>query len=404
MNKTKTPDWLIDAQNKSWEPEILISGITLTFLFLLSNYIFNFYGMLIQEFNVRYVVGKNLYNISIIILTGLKAGLIIHLILRGIWTGFVGLSYVFPEGVNKKKIHESKQNINYYKPEKYVIKLEQICSIVFSFVFSSIIFVSAAGLVFIPIALLYITGLDIIYIKYIILFLILPLVFAVAIFSFLLDTKFKNSKLKHKLENSIFNNILNTYFTNLGVIKTSLMFGAYFAIIFLVSLSDISKFNFNNEKPMKVSSPNNMIQLHNDHYLNKRDHKLRISKAAIDQFWVTENTLKLFISFYKEDLYTLKNLKDDPESLSEVYKTSDTTNINLPSIYQIYIDDKPITGLKWYRIETENTNQSGIITKIPLNPLSSGYHELKLDKIYWINKEKEIHIIKNWDIIPFELK
>jgi len=39
MNKTKTPDWLLDIQNKSWEPEILISGITLTFLFILSNYI-----------------------------------------------------------------------------------------------------------------------------------------------------------------------------------------------------------------------------------------------------------------------------------------------------------------------------------------------------------------------------
>jgi len=76
MNKSETPDWLLEIQNKSWEPEILISGITLTFLFILSNYIYNFFGMLIQEYSVRLVVGRNLYIVSIIILAGLKAGLI----------------------------------------------------------------------------------------------------------------------------------------------------------------------------------------------------------------------------------------------------------------------------------------------------------------------------------------
>lgn len=37
MNDSKTPDWMLEIQNKSWEPEILISGITLTSLFILSN-------------------------------------------------------------------------------------------------------------------------------------------------------------------------------------------------------------------------------------------------------------------------------------------------------------------------------------------------------------------------------
>lgn len=30
----KTPDWLIEIQTRSWEPEIIISGIMLTFVFL----------------------------------------------------------------------------------------------------------------------------------------------------------------------------------------------------------------------------------------------------------------------------------------------------------------------------------------------------------------------------------
>ncbi len=100
--------------------------------------------MLIQENGVRLVVGRNLYIVSIIILTGLKVGLIFHLILRGVWTGFVGLSYVFPEGVNKQNIAEKKEVlISKNLLDEFVIKLEKICSLLFSFVFSSIIFIGS---------------------------------------------------------------------------------------------------------------------------------------------------------------------------------------------------------------------------------------------------------------------
>ena len=57
MKKDITPQWLIDIQHRSWEPEILISGITLTFLFLLTDYIYNFCGMLIQQQNFRFDLG-----------------------------------------------------------------------------------------------------------------------------------------------------------------------------------------------------------------------------------------------------------------------------------------------------------------------------------------------------------
>ena len=52
MNEKKTPDWLIETQNKSWEPEILISGITLTFLFIISSHIYR-YGFFDTAFTRR---------------------------------------------------------------------------------------------------------------------------------------------------------------------------------------------------------------------------------------------------------------------------------------------------------------------------------------------------------------
>jgi hypothetical protein len=405
MNKSKTPNWLIDIQNKSWEPEILISGITLTFLFILSNYIFNFYGMLIQELNVRLVVARNLYIVSTIILTGLKVGLIFHLILRGIWTGFVGLSYVFPEGVNKQNMPVQRRNIDIHKPEIFVIKLEKICSLLFSFIFSSIIFISSFCLGMIPFAILYITGLDMSIIRTLILYVIVPFYLAIGIIWIILANLEKTKrKIQEKTENSIFSNILAIYFTNIGIKKTMLIFLLYFIIISLISMPDLLRFDFDNKKSKGIHREAGIIKLNQDNYQNKRDENLRISKAAIDQFWITGNSVELFLSFFKDDLYTVNNLTKNPASLSKLDFKIDSLDINIQSIYQIYIDDKMIPELSWYGANNPSINQKGIITRIPIDSFSSGYHELKIDKIYWINENKQIQLIKNWDIIPFEIE
>ncbi len=140
MNENNTPAWLIAVQNKSWEPEIIISGLTLTFLFIVTDHIFNYFGMLIQEYAVLEVMAHILYAISIIMLTGLKVILIVHLILRGLWTALVGLSYVYPAGVNRENLAKSEQNLKFPRPDELVIKVEKICSLLFAFIFSTIVF------------------------------------------------------------------------------------------------------------------------------------------------------------------------------------------------------------------------------------------------------------------------
>jgi len=404
MNESKTPDWLIETQNKSWEPEILISGITLTFLFILSNHIYNFYGMLIQDFAVFDVMSKVLYIISVIILTGLKIILVIHLILRGVWTGFVGLSYVFPDGVKKENLPESTKNINYDKPETFVIKIEKICSLLFSFVFSSITFVIGFFIIYIPLIILFIIDLNMSYIEIIALIYSFVFIAGAIIFSILLATKLKNSRLKQKIENSIFNNILYTYFTNIGKTKSYLIFGSYFLIVTSLSFSDFSKFDFENDKSRDISSTVNINNLNRDHYEALRNQKLRIPKATIDQFHVTGHTIELFISYYKEDLYPIKELQKNSTFCKKFNIESDSTRIKLSDLYKIVIDDKPISGLRWYFTENKYTNQKGIITILPVENLTSGDHELKINKNYWSIKKKEMKLIKNWEIIPFEIR
>lgn len=402
MDRKKLPDWLIEVQNKSWEPEIIISGITLTFVFILSNYIYNFFGMLVQDFGVFDAIAKTMYRISVIAITGLKIILIVHLILRGLWTGIIGLSYVFPKGVKEEKLPKSQRNIIFDSPDILVIKLEKICSILFSFIFSSIWAGIAVFLYFIPLIILFLTGLDIYYISIISSVYTLMTFVLIISFSIFYNTKLKNSKIRQKLENSIFENILTIYFTNIGKGKTLLIFFIYFLVIISISLSDISKFVFDNQTGADTTSVSKIININNDLYESLRDQNLRIFKATINQFQVTDNELRLFIAFYEEDTYTIQELQNNFRLYDKFEINTDSINISLPDLYKISIDDKKITGLKWYSIENKYTGQKGIITTIPLDNFEKKYHELKIDKMYWNILRKKMILIDNWDIIPFE--
>jgi hypothetical protein len=402
MNRKKIPDWLLETQNKSWEPEILISGITLTVLFILTSHIYNFFGMLIQDFGVTYIIPRILYIISIIILTGLKIVLILHLVLRGVWTGFVGLSYVFPEGIKREKLPKSFRDIKYEKPETFVIKLERICSLLFSFIFSSIALFLSFFLLYIPMIFLFMSGLNRKVIKIFSLGYSLSVVVAVIIMASLFKTKLKKSKLRKILSNSPYNFTLNMYFTNLGRTRTYLIFALYFLLVILISFSDFRAFKFKNDVKSVLPQKDGIIQLNNDHYETLRTKKLRIPKATIKKFRVSEKHLELFISFYKNDISTVRNIQKNPEFLKKHGFDFQAGHITLPDLYRIKIDDRIISGLRWYEKDNQHSDQRGIYSFIPLINLTSGYHKLHIDKVFLRYRKNKLILIKDWLIIPFE--
>jgi len=205
------------------------------------------------------------------------------------------------------------------------------------------------------------------------------------------------------MENFIFNNVLATYLTNIGKVKTFLIFVLYFLVVTSISLPDITKFDFKNEKSTEISSKANILHIHNDHYETLRDQKLRIPKAVIEQFRVTGRKIELFIAFYKEDLYTIKKFRENQTLLKKFGIEADSAKMCLPDLYTIAVDDKPVSGLRWYSIDHIHTGQQGIITTIPLDNYKSGYHELKIDKLFWKISKKKMKRIENWGIIPFEI-
>ena len=158
------------------------------------------------------------------ILTGFKIVLVTHLIFRGIWAGMVGLSYAFPQGINKKNLPATKQKVEYVKPQQFVIRLEKICSLLFSFVFASIASLILAIIFVLPLILLFIIRVDLTVIR-MISNIYSVLLFVVAIlFIFLVNTVFKNTKFKKMADNSFFEYIQKIYTTNLGRLKTYSLF------------------------------------------------------------------------------------------------------------------------------------------------------------------------------------
>lgn len=150
MNEDKqsiVPKWLEELQQKSWEPEILLSGIVLYGMFKVPDLLDAFLKFF--ELNI-FGNSQDIDNLVALFKMGiywLISGLILHLICRGIWIGMVGLSYTFPNGIRNDAVHYSGKfgdkvsKIPSY--EQIVIRLEKISSALFSISF--MLFMSLIG-------------------------------------------------------------------------------------------------------------------------------------------------------------------------------------------------------------------------------------------------------------------
>jgi hypothetical protein len=134
--KDTTPKWLEELQQKSWEPEILLSGIVLYGMFRMPDLLDA--GLI---FFKSYIFGQttdvdNLVMVLKVAIYWLIAGLVLHLISRGVWVGMVGLSYTFDQGVNAENLKYQgrfKDKVNRIpKFQAIIINLEKICSSLFS--------------------------------------------------------------------------------------------------------------------------------------------------------------------------------------------------------------------------------------------------------------------------------
>jgi hypothetical protein len=389
--KEKTPQWLINIQNNSWSPEIFISGMTITFIFLINDDIINFFAMLIQQIGAD-ATARFMFYISIHCVNIIKVALIFHLLLRGLWAALVGLSYVYPEGVRKEKLPKQVQHVDFDKPKDLVLKVEKICSLSFSVIYIFIFVILMIGITYSP--LIIIEGLMLE--NYLIFYFGYLLLVLTALMTLLILSK---TIFVTKLMNNLFNNIVYTFSTNAGNKFSFVLFGLMILISVPISRSQTGSFGYNNYAKMKFDSIN--PQLMNEHYLNLRNNDVRISKAAIDAFELGKSYSELLISEYISDEITIGKIANRYDEIKKLGFRIDTTNLSVADLHHIYIDSVFIGDLQTFMVKNEATGQKELKYLLPTDYLNGGFHTIFIKKLVWNRYVKKFRVVDSWDQIPF---
>lgn len=133
-NDQETPDWLKAIQLNSWEAELLVSALVLYALFQLPD--------LINAYSLRIFPNGSLFHLFfdrlITAINLLKFGYALHILVRGLWVASVGLSYVFPGGIDKKKLKfkgRFDKELGVAKSVNHVLRLEELSSLIYGISF-----------------------------------------------------------------------------------------------------------------------------------------------------------------------------------------------------------------------------------------------------------------------------
>ncbi|UZR97077.1 hypothetical protein [Chondrinema litorale] len=391
-NSNVIPDWLKDTQNKSWEPEIIISGLLLTSLFIVPSKLFQLFTVLTQEFAVHYVSAGIILMYLTFAINVFKVFFVVHLLSRLVWAGLVGLSYAFPEGVDNTKLFKHFRQYHFPSPTEMVIKLEKWCSTMFGFpVYTGIIF-SIFTLV-----LILLVGVSI-YFEFhggeeLYIFLFLALAYTILVFVF------KKTKLAEWMGTSLPNTISSIYQSNLGKWKVMI----FVNVILLLSLP----FSFNDMEGDNLYA--NIKSIDEDlEWLDKsfwyeeyHDKDLRYPRAFIKTEQAYDKSLILNIAHFKEDEYNLVFFKSGeiqiPDSLGweKPEKLSD--------IFKVYLNDSLISDLDWSQVKFQTNYQKGFTTQLNIENLKPGKNVIRVEKIcfYSLLFLKRLRVRERWSEIPF---
>ncbi len=408
MNEEKkipVPKWLEDLQQKSWEPEILLSGIVLYGMFKVPELLDGF-----QSYYKLNIHGNSndIDNLIALFKTGiywLITGLIMHLICRGIWIGMVGLSYTFPKGIQMEKIHYKEPFASKVRKtpafEQIVIRLEKVSSALFSISF--MLFMSLIGgylfvlfLIVIPFSIAWLgfdmgfegTAFEIfqVYVLTVFSIGILGLIDFVSLGYF---RKFQwIAKLYWPFHRLISFLTLSRFYRpiyygmvtnfNKWVFFAFLLTFSFGSIVITGSMTD-GIYPGDNFSRLEMWDTAQGYSVYAGYY-DDQNAEFASVRAHIPSDIIREDVLRLFVVAnisYEDEMLEYTPL----DSLRELYP--DTTSAALETMvvdrfFQISIDEAPVLDNHWYFHYKNHTKQRGFITYIDISDLDEGMHKVEV--------------------------
>ncbi|MBU2946868.1 hypothetical protein [Zobellia uliginosa] len=135
--------WLDKLQQESWQLELIISG------FAIYGLLMAYEPLQIKLFKLSLAdqeLQSNALQLVLICCSILTFNLILHVLLRGLWIGAIGLRYVSGD-IDFEKLNYSEKFNSYLKRkvgsfDRYIFKLENYCSVLFAISFLLIFYIT----------------------------------------------------------------------------------------------------------------------------------------------------------------------------------------------------------------------------------------------------------------------
>lgn len=429
-SENKFKELLDKLQQESWQLELLISGFAIFGLFTSLGPIENLWNQAVAlESNTKF-----LYPIAFIACNVLIISLVVHVVLRGLWIGAIGLRYVSGEidydalKYKKRFTEHLKKKVGSF--DNYIGVLENYCSILFAITFLSLFYIISFFIVVLIIVgatyLFIISGVlpkvvgAIIYTFFLFVFAFLSFVVFIdfitqgylkkkewtAFLYFPIYKIFSVITLSFLYRALVYNVLDDKFSRRLTMILTPVYILAFF-------LTTFTSIRSNYVVKQKYAST---YYSKNNNYLDSLEEFQYIKAAALQSKIIKENYLHVFIPFKEniEDLILeenvdLKKTKDrrgfrssffSPKEKSSYRDKDSITSLYLKAFQNIYtlkIDDELLNPE--YSV-TEINNQLGFETFIPLKSVMDGKHIINLNRFVTSKKSKKLeneHIID----IPF---
>lgn len=388
-------DWLKYLYRESWQQELLITGITLFLLFQVPDSLTYLEAKLFQYFYsndliiAAAIIMFGIFKISANILI---FNILIDIFLRGLWIGLIGLSSAFPEGVQKSRfkyhpILETRILDKITDPKKTIIKLDIICSIIFSFTFLIIFYLFSFGL-FIVYILLMVLGIQYfdgtwisgVFIGLIVIFCSLGCIYFLDFITFGGLRRFKLTAKPYYFIYKIFNYITlsffykNIYYTLISNVKKRYIFpvlSAYFLFVVLIS-------DGNNGSTKRGEAKVVTTVFYDD--LRAENELIKVASIPSDvvkgnwlkvftRFDINRKTIKHFVPEYMEEDREILNTR--PTITRQIFE-------DMLTAYTIRIDNQEIDSLDWLFQAHPNMGEKGFVTRVNLKDFSEGLHQLQI--------------------------
>lgn len=409
--ETHLKEWFQNLQRESWQLELVVSAIAIFLLMNAESYFgkmvvvwsnefdfFNFsHGLFFQLLNVVH----DFVFIGII-------NLIIHLFLRGLWIGIIGLKSVYAsidyERLNYSAFFTEKLSYQFKNLDRLILNLDKWCSLIFSFTFL------IGFLLFSLVSFLFFLGIfNFIYDQlgfqsnvvkiFASIYLLGGVLYAFDFITFGLIKR--NEKLSkwyypiYKFFGWITLSFLyrEVYYTLISNVKKKYL--ALLIIVYLFGFTSLANMSFNRDT--YVTKRNLSYTLQSNVYDNERIKGERIKSVCIPSKMISSAYLPLFIRYKSVDKYAIQKLcttKPFSENERELNESEQLfTQQNLYDIKQaekvkevltcfqelwtVYINDEKIEEDMFF-FEHPNEKEMGVQMMIPTKHLPAGKNILKI--------------------------